>query len=123
MAEEVSIYLQLKNTTTLKPDHSKSEFSYQFKKRRDMEMLTQKRTHLKKILVVMCTSPNQSKWTVAAHERLHMMHCCYWKYLEGSEVPAAEQPTIRIPTNNIFDASALTKILDQVESGGGLDGI
>ncbi|MGY1867310.1 DUF4365 domain-containing protein [Nocardia gipuzkoensis] len=121
--EEASVYVQLKNTTTLKPDPLKSEFSYQFKKRRDMEMLVQQRKRLKKILIVMCTSPAQAEWTVAAHDHLHMVHCCYWRSLEGLAVPAAQQPTIRIPTMNVFDAAALTKILDQIDSGGSLDGI
>lgn len=121
--EEVGVYVQLKNTTTIKPPPQRSEFSYRFNEKRDMEMLVQKRKHIKKILVVMCTSPNQAEWTTADHDRLHMLHCCYWRYLEGLPVPNVDKPTIRIPTANIFDAASLTKILNQIEAGESLNGI
>lgn len=123
LKEEISVFVQLKNTTMMKPDPSKTEFTYRFNKRRDMQMLTQRRSGIKKILVVMCTSPLQHEWTSAVHDQLQMIHCCYWTYLEGESVPTVDKPTIRIPTANIFDASALTKILDQLEVGGSLRGI
>lgn len=57
------------------------------------------------------------------HDKLHMMHCCYWKYLEGVAVPNIDKPSIRISTGNIFDAAALTKILNQIEGGESLNGV
>lgn len=72
--EEVSIYLQLKNTTTIKPDPSKQHFSYQFKKRRYLEQLVLPRTTIKAFLVVMATKPDQRMWTTATHDQLLVSH-------------------------------------------------
>ncbi|AVH22669.1 DUF4365 domain-containing protein [Nocardia cyriacigeorgica] len=123
LQEEIAVGVQLKNTTMVRPDPSRTEFTYRFNSRHDMEKLAQRRKYNKKILIVMCTSPLQHEWTAVAHDRLHMVHCCYWRYLEGESVPSVNKPTIRIPTANIFDAAALTKILDQLEAGDSLYGI
>lgn len=121
--EEISVYVQLKNTTTVKPNPLRAEFSYRFNDRRDMEMLAQRRKGIKKILIVMCTSPTQNEWTSVCHDSMTMVHCCYWAYLEGSDIPMVEKPSVRIPTKNVFDAKALTAILDHLDSGGSLHGL
>ncbi len=115
--------LQLKNTTPSKPDSSKGEFSYRFNSRKDMQKAAQLRGTPKKILVVMCTPPEQAGWTMATHDGLNMRYCCYWVNLEGMTVPEVAQPVIRIPTSNVFDADGLTRIMDKLESDGNLHGL
>ncbi|MBC6461454.1 DUF4365 domain-containing protein [Actinomadura sp. HBU206391] len=116
--EEVSIYAQLKNTTTIKPDPTKDFFSYQFKKREYWDHLAKLRKWPKAILVVMTTSPKQASWTNGNHDRLQVKYCCYWQSLEGLSVAdGVKYPTVRIPTANVFNAEALTSILDRLDRG------
>ncbi|WP_157172499.1 DUF4365 domain-containing protein [Nocardia pneumoniae] len=123
LLEEVSILVQMKNTTLSKPDPSKVTFPYRFNTRRDMQMVAQLRGTPKKILIVMCTTPIQAEWTKATHQNLDMKHCCYWINLEGVAVPEVSKPSIKIPTRNVFDALALTKIMDKLEADGNLNGL
>lgn len=116
--EETSLYVQLKSTTTLKPDRAKPHFGYQFKKRQYMEDLAVPDRTIKVILVVMAVHPHQAAWAAASHDELTLQHCCYWKSLEGETVPAGvESPSTKISTTNIFDAKALAGILDKIERG------
>jgi hypothetical protein len=117
--EEISVRVQLKNTTTIKPDLVKGWFSYQFKKRSHFTQLAKPRVSgPKAILVVMVTSPSQHDWTKASHDNLEVQHCCYWRSLEGEIADEGVQsPTVRIYTDNIFDAPALTVILDKLDRG------
>ncbi|WP_367320807.1 DUF4365 domain-containing protein [Streptomyces sp. HUAS ZL42] len=120
--QEASVYVQLKNTTTIRPDPSKTEFSYQFKKREYFEHLSLVRSTPKAILVVMVTSHRQMDWTRASHDRLELNYCCYWASLEGQIAKqGVASPTIRVPTANIFDASSLTLILDKLDRGESLN--
>ncbi|WP_435070472.1 DUF4365 domain-containing protein [Amycolatopsis thermoflava] len=114
--EEISVYAQLKSTTTLRPDPSAKNFSFQFKKRKHFDHLAKPRKGIKAILVVMATCPSQAGWTKATHDSLELQHCCYWVSLEGLTVkPEVQKPTVHVPTGNIFDAAALTQILDKLD--------
>lgn len=116
--EETSVYVQLKSTTTKNPDPSKTHFGYQFKKRSYMEDLACPGRTVKVILIVMAIHPDQSSWCSAAHDVLTVRHCCYWKSLDGETVPAGVQnPSTKLSTASIFDAAALTGILDRIERG------
>jgi Domain of unknown function (DUF4365) len=116
--QEVSVYAQLKNTTLVKPDPEKGWFSFQFKKRAYLEALARPRDGVKAIALVMATSPQQAKWTIADHESLTTQHCCYWANLEGYPIaPGVQAPSVRISTAKIFDADALTSIMDRLERG------
>ncbi|MFJ2632733.1 DUF4365 domain-containing protein [Streptomyces sp. NPDC087422] len=120
--QEVSVFAQLKNTTTILPDPAKASFSYQFKKREYFDRLAMDRRDPQAILIVMATSYRQAEWTNASHERLEVKHCCYWLSLKGENARAGvESPTVRIPTKNIFDAAALTTILDKLDRGESLN--
>ncbi|MER7763490.1 DUF4365 domain-containing protein [Streptomyces sp. NPDC097619] len=120
--QEVSVFAQLKNTTTLRPDPEKSTFGYQLKKREYFDRLALKRKDPKAILIVMATSVRQADWTTAHHDRLEVSHCCYWVSLEGQTAKeGVESPTVKIPTANIFDANALTNILDKLDRGESLN--
>lgn len=112
--EETSLYAQLKCRTTKIPDLGKASFGYQFHKRDHFDHLTKKRDSIKAILLVMITYPDQSKWTYGNHETLEVRKCCYWVSLEGKS-STANNPTVQIPTNQIFSADALTGMLDRID--------
>lgn len=116
--EEVALLVQLKNTTTIKPDPAKAFFSYQLRKREYLERLAASRKLVKAILLVMVTSPIQADWTVADHDLMAVKHCCYWQSLEGHPVnPSVASPSVRIQTANVFDATALAGIMDRLSRG------
>ncbi|MGW0575247.1 DUF4365 domain-containing protein [Streptomyces sp. NPDC002920] len=120
--QEVSVFAQLKNTTTILPDPAKDSFSYQLKKRDYFDRLALPRKDPKAILIVMATSYRQSDWTKANHDRLELSHCCYWVSLEGQTAKdGVQSPTVKIPTANIFDSVALTGILDKLDRGESLN--
>ena len=114
--EEVSLYAQLKNTTTLRPDPQKASFSYQFRHRDHFDHLAKERPTIKAVLLVMVTTPEQSRWSASDHESLIVRRCCYWANLEGYK-STAKTPTIRVPTDQIFSAAALAGLLDRIERG------
>ncbi|WP_329789156.1 DUF4365 domain-containing protein [Lentzea sp. DG1S-22] len=114
--EEITVLAQLKNTTTVRPDPQKDFFSYQLKKREYFDKLAMPRRGPKAILIVMATTPVQADWTKGSHESLELQYCCYWRSLEGeTAADGVKSPTVRIPTANVFDASALTEILDRLD--------
>lgn len=116
--EEVAVRIQLKSTTQIKPDPADTSFPFRFKTRPDFESLAMPRTVQPHILVVMVVGKDQSTWAEADQERLWVSHCCYWVSLAGQVAPPKpEQPVVQVPTSNIFDAAALTEILDRIERG------
>jgi len=121
---ELSLYVQLKCTTLMKPDTSREFFSFKLKKRESFERLAVRRTWPKAVLLVMATSPHQATWTFSGHDSLSILHACYWVSLEGLPVLESSQPTVRVPTRNRFDAPALESILQTLDQGGDLrDGL
>ena len=114
--EEISLYAQLKNTTTKTPDPDKPSFGFQFRHRAHFDRLAIERSTIKAVLLVMVTDPDQSKWTAAHHESLSVRKCCYWVNLEGQQ-STAEQPTVRVPTDQVFSALALSALLERIERG------
>jgi len=121
--QEVSVFAQLKCTTTVRPDPKHPSFSFQLKKRQYFDALAMKRRDPKAILIVMATSHRQADWTAATHDQLSVAHCCYWVCLEGQEAnPGVQRPTVHVPTENIFDANALSAILDKLDRGEELNG-
>lgn len=115
-SEEISLYAQLKNTTTTTPDLTKPSFGFQFKSRDHFDHLSKPRSTVKAVLLVMVTDPAQANWTTAAHDGLSVRRCCYWVCLEG-EQSDAQYPTVRVPTSQIFSADALAALLDRIERG------
>lgn len=116
--QEVSLFAQLKNTTSIKPDPGKPSFSYQFKNRKHLERLTMQRKDPKMILLVMTSHPAQAEWTHCDHESLAVRGCCYWVSLEGRTVGATvKYPSLSVPTANVFDSQALTMIMDKLDRG------
>ncbi|NMO54497.1 DUF4365 domain-containing protein [Actinoplanes sp. TBRC 11911] len=116
--EEITLGVQLKCTTQVRPDPAKEYFSYQFSKRRSLEALTLRRSIIKVIPLIMVTSPQQRSWTKSTHEALRISHCCYWLNLEGYSITdGVQKPSVKIPTANIFDADALIDIMGRLERG------
>jgi len=116
-AEEVSVRAQLKSTTKLKFSADGRSFSYQFESRAAFDNLVKARSTQKNILVLMLVHHDQNKWTYAHQRALLVRHCCLWLNMEGM-TSAASWPTVSVPTANVFDAAALTGILDRIENGG-----
>ncbi len=115
--EELSFYVQLKNTTTVAPDIAKPHFSYQFKHRTHLEHLTVARESVKALLIVMVTDPDQSQWTTGGHEALSIVKSCYWANLEGHVIgDGVKSPTVHVPIANRFDAPAILDLLARLEA-------
>ena len=115
--EEVSFRAQLKSTTGIPViEPGATEFSYQFKSREAFDSLAMARTTQKHLLVVMAVHQNQNRWTYSHHRALLLRHCCYWLNMEGMSSDA-QHPTVSVPTANVFNAVALTGILDRIEGG------
>lgn len=119
LQEEVSVRLQLKATTTIRPKPGATELSFKFKSRDDYVSLAMPRKHLKHLLVVMVVGADQRRWADAQHANLTVQHCCYWLNMEGmSTAGLPDNPTVKIPLTNVFDSHALSGILDRIEAGG-----
>lgn len=116
--EEVAVRVQLKSTTQIRPNPRGPGFRFRFKTREDFDSLAMSRTMHPHILVVMVVGKDQAMWTKAGHDQLAVSHCCYWMSLEGRVAPTKpKRPVVEVPTSNIFDAAALTDILDRIERG------
>ncbi|MFD3645121.1 DUF4365 domain-containing protein [Streptomyces cyaneofuscatus] len=113
---ETMLWAQLKSTTQITPDPQKEFFSYQFTKRQYFDHMAKVRPSIKAILIVMTVPQNQSTWTEVSHSGLLTKRSCYWVDLEG-QTSEADKPTVRVPTKNLFDASALTEVLDKIDRG------
>jgi Domain of unknown function (DUF4365) len=117
--EEISVKAALKSTTRIgPPDPARPQFSYQFHERAHLERLTLPRRTQKMILLLMLTCPEQAGWTQCDHECLMVRHSCYWAYLEGYEIrPGVRSPSVAIRTANLFDSTALTRMMDKLDRG------
>ncbi|MBM0255514.1 DUF4365 domain-containing protein [Micromonospora sp. 4G55] len=89
VGEEVPLAVQLKNTTTLKPDPNSGTFSYQFKQRKYFDALAFPRRGVQGVCLVMASPPRQASWTTPSHEFLRLEHCCYWVNLKGIRLTRA----------------------------------
>ena len=117
--EEVTVKAQLKSTTAVTIKPGATHFDYRFDSRDAFESLAMRRSVVKHILIVMLVHPDQRRWSFAHHRAMLTRRACYWMYLEGQIAPQRPlKPVVSVPLNNIFDASALTAILDRIESGG-----
>lgn len=115
--EEVSVRAQLKATTALKFSKDGASFSYQFENREAYDDLVMARSTQKRILLIMLVHHDQNRWTYAHPRALLLRHTCLWLYLEG-QTSSADRPTVSVPTANIFNATALTDMLNRIEKGG-----
>ncbi|MFF4889809.1 DUF4365 domain-containing protein [Micromonospora chersina] len=117
-AEEVPLAVQLKNTTTIKPDPTSETFSYQFKQRKYFDALAFPRKNVQGICLVMASPPQQANWTAPGHDFMRLEHCCYWVNLKGRQVdPDIKSPSVKIKTANIFNAEVLSGMMDKLERG------
>lgn len=121
--DEVNVRLQLKATGTARFMNSKDPsvgrcLSYQFQALDDFEALTMAGRTIKHLLVVMIVGPEQHAWTEATEDHLKTRKCCYWVNMEGEQArPGVLRPTVHLPVSQVFDADAITGILDRIERG------
>lgn len=115
--QEVSVRAQLKSTTQFKYRADGSSFSYRFETPEAFDDLAMARSTQKRILVLMLVHHDQNRWTYAHPRAMLMRHCCLWLYMEGM-TRTTDRPTVSVPTANVFNAAALTGILDRIEKGG-----
>lgn len=117
--EEVSVKAQLKSTTAISVKPGATHFDYRFESRAAFDSLAMSRSMVKHILIVMLVHPNQRRWSFVHHRAMLTRQACYWMYLENKTAPDRPlKPVVSVPLVNIFDASALTGILDRIEAGG-----
>lgn len=117
-SEEVTVKAQLKSTTTISVKPGATHFDYRIDSRAAFNSLTMPRSVVKHILIVMLVHPNQRRWSFVHHRAMLTRQACYWVYLEGQAAPERPlKPVVSVPRANIFDASALTGILDRIEAG------
>lgn len=114
--EEVSVKAQLKSTTTVMVRPGASSFRYRFESHEAYASLAMKRGLQKHILILMVIHQDQSRWTYSHHRAMLLRHCCYWLNMEGF-TSSADRPYVSVPTANVFNAAALTGILDRIEGG------
>lgn len=119
--QEAMLFAQLKCTTQVTPDRDTKSFQYRFSKREYFEGLAAPRTYPKKILIVMTVPYEQLSWTEIVDGGLLVKRECYWTHLEG-QTSALVKPVIDVPTENLFDAAALIKIMERQDRGETLDG-
>jgi Domain of unknown function (DUF4365) len=113
--EELTIYAQLKCTTTIDPDLSKPTFGYRFRDRRHFDHLAKPRAAIKAILIVMVTSPVQSSWTEVSHDQLTIRQACYWMNMEDKKPSSPITPTVAVPIANLFDGPSLVEMFQRLE--------
>ena len=115
--EEASFKAQLKASTKVKYTHGGASVSYQFDDKAAFEDLAKFRKTTKRILILMVVHLDQSRWTYAHQRAMLVRHSCYWLNMEGMSSTAA-YPTVSVPTANIFNAAALTAMMDRLDNGG-----
>jgi len=72
-----------------------------------------------RILVLVHVPENVSEWVAQSPTELSMRHCGYWYSLRGlPETDNIETVTVRIPQSHVFTPTALTAIMNLVETGG-----
>lgn len=121
LEQEGLLFAQLKCTTQVVPDRDTKSFQYRFSKREYFEGLAATRSYPKKILIVMTVPYEQIGWTEVVNGGLLIKRECYWAHLEG-QTSNLVKPVIDVPTENIFDANTLIKIMERQDRGESLDG-
>lgn len=117
--EEVSVKAQLKSTTSISVKPGATHFDYRFESRSAFDSLAMIRTSIKHILIVMLVDRDQSRWSEVDDQAMLTRRACYWVNLEGHAAPERPlKPVVSVPRANLFDANALTGILNRIEAGG-----
>lgn len=116
-ADETHLWVQLKNTTTVKPG-AEGDFVFAFKSERQIDRLRRPAGGTPTLLVVMVSHPDQRQWTQGTHEALTLRHCCYWKSVATADPAETDSRlSVRVDRANVFDAEGLLQIMDQIERG------
>jgi len=93
--------------------------SYSLEKK-NYDDLRDSHVHIPRILVVVILADLTDDWLDQSSSELKMRHCAYWVSLRGSPPLASGQnsKSIRLSTNQIFNARSLTSIMQLIADGG-----
>lgn len=69
------------------------------------------------LLVIFRLPENEADWLEMNEEQLLLRHCCYWKHITGPLSTNRSTQSVFIPRSNLFNAEAVTEILDMVRRG------
>lgn len=71
-----------------------------------------------RILVIVTMNPEAGDWLEHTEDNLSLFKCGYWMSLRGQpQVASDTKVTIRIPRSQVFDASSLHAIFEDLEDG------
>lgn len=69
------------------------------------------------LLVILCLDQDDSRWLTTDPDQMILRKCAYWHQITGTFTENENTQRIRIPTSNLFNCSAVTQLLTDVESG------
>ena len=76
------------------------------------------RTQTPRILVVLDLPREEEQWMTISDDGLVIRHRAYWTNLAGfDETSSANNITVQIPIQNVFDVQALCDLMEQSRSG------
>ena len=108
--------LQLKATTTLaEPRSSVLSFRLGVGNYNDLRVETQ----TPRLLVLLELPEDEARWVTVTGEELVLRRRAYWLSLQrqADEPAGRETVTVRIPTGNVLDVDALTKLMERSRRG------
>lgn len=107
--------IQLKSTYTdcVKTDHV--AYSLKIKYYNDLRPIN---VAVARVLVIVTMNPEAGNWLDHTEDNLSLFKCGYWISLrEKPQVTNKSDVTIRIPRTQVFDASSLHRIFENLENG------
>lgn len=108
--------LQVKSTST--PSAEEGHIRYALKRKNYDELIP---TDLlaPRLLVLVVVPSQPAAWLSMSSDSLVLRHCAYWASLRG--LPPTENDrsvTVEVPRANLFDAEALTRLMQVINEGG-----
>ena|SRR6185503_19231279 len=111
---EAYINVQLK-ATIAQPADDGHRYSYFLRGVERYKKLCEEPRMIPRILVVMFLPEDSGEWLSHTEERLALRRCAYWTSLLGApETANRDGQTIYIPKANVFDATALTVLMNRI---------
>ena len=107
--------IQLKSTYTdcVKADHV--AYPLEIKNYNDLRLIN---VAVARVLVIVTMNPEAGNWLDHTEDSLSLFKCGYWISLRGKpQVANNSKVTIRIPRAQVFDASSLHGIFENLENG------
>lgn len=67
------------------------------------------------VLLVYCMDADEANWLDVKEDFLISRKCCYWMYVDETPTVNSGTKRLEIPRNNVFDVSALVKLMSELE--------